>query len=67
MPAPRPWLRSALGLLLTSMAGIGLARATGFVLDGHPDTLQWVWITAEAALVAASALGLRALRRRAVP
>jgi hypothetical protein len=65
VPSLQPWPRAALGLLLASMAGIGLARATGFVIDGHPDTLQWVWITAEAALVAVSAIGLRAMARRA--
>jgi hypothetical protein len=65
LPSPRPLGRAALGLLLFSMAGIGLARATGFVLDGGPDALQWVWLGAEIVLVIGAALGLRALARRA--
>ncbi|MBL8742787.1 MAG: DUF4345 family protein [Myxococcales bacterium] len=35
------------GLLGWAMAGIAIARAIGFVLDGGPDTLQWVWLLAE--------------------
>jgi len=61
-PAPRPWLRSGLGLLLWTMAGIGLARAIGFAIDGHPDARQYLWIAAEAAIVVACAVALR--RRR---
>ena len=41
LPSPRLLVRAALGLLLFSMAGLGLARAAGFVLDGGPDTLRW--------------------------
>ena len=63
-PGPRPRLRALLGLVLWAMAGVGLARVTGFVLDGAPDTRQIVWITAEAALVIGCALGLRAIRSR---
>lgn len=62
LPALRPWLRSGLGLAMWTMAGIGLARALGFVVDGEPDGRQLVWITAEAAIVAGCAF---ALRRRA--
>jgi len=60
LPALRPWLRAGLGLLLCSMAGIGLARAIGFVLDGRPDGLQWVWMIAEVTIVVVCALVLRA-------
>jgi hypothetical protein len=64
LPAPKPWPRAMLGLLLWAMAGIGIARAIGFVVDGHPDGRQWIWITAEGAIVLACALGLRRLRAR---
>jgi len=47
LPALRPWLRAVLGLLMCSMAGIGAARLVGFAVDGHPDTRQYIWITAE--------------------
>ncbi len=63
LPALRPWRRFALGLLLWTMAGIGAARAYGFVVDGHPDRMQWIWLSAEAAIVAACASFL--LRKRA--
>src|SRR5262245_8863186 len=36
LPALRPFRRALVGLLLWSMAGIGLARAIGFAIDGHP-------------------------------
>lgn len=63
-PGLRPWSRTVLGLLLWSMAGIGLARALGFVLDGGPDARQWLWLSLEVAIVVGAALGLRALARR---
>lgn len=59
LPALRPWPRAVLGLIMWGMIGIGLARATGFVLDGHPDTLQWVWLIAEVTIAAGCALWLR--------
>jgi len=61
-PAPRPWLRTVLGLVLWEMIGIGLARAIGFAIDGNPDGRQSMWITAEAAIAIACAALLR--RRR---
>lgn len=64
LDALRPWRRFGFGLLAWSMTGIGLARATGFVLDGSPDTLQWVWMSAEIVLAVA---GVIALRRNRVP
>ncbi len=57
--ARRPRRAVVLGLLLCSMAGIGGARALGFALDGSPDALQWVWLSAEAALVVGCGLALR--------
>ncbi|MBL0217575.1 MAG: DUF4345 family protein [Myxococcales bacterium] len=64
-PGLRPWARAVLGLLLWSMAGIGLARTIGFIVDGAPDTRQWIWLTLEVAIVIGAAFGLRALARRA--
>ena len=63
-PAPKPWLRTILGLLMWAMAGIGVARLIGFALDGSPDGRQAIWIVAEVVLVVACALGLRRIRRR---
>jgi len=65
LPALRPWSRTALGLLLWGMLGIAAARATGFVLDGHPDALQWVWMIAEVTIAAGCAIGLRVTSRKA--
>jgi len=62
LPALRPWLRSVLGLLGWAMAGIGLARLVGFVVDGSPDTRQYIWITAEVLIAASCAV---IIRRRA--
>jgi hypothetical protein len=59
LPAPRPAQRAVLGLVMWLMAGIGLARLLGFALDGHPDRMQLVWITAELAIVVTCALLLR--------
>jgi len=58
-PARRPWWRTLVGLVMWAMAGIGGARLLGFALDGSPDGRQWVWITAEIALVVAGATILR--------
>ncbi|NUP08324.1 MAG: DUF4345 family protein [Polyangiaceae bacterium] len=62
LPAAKPWPRFVLGLLMWAMAGIGVARAIGFVLDGGPDTLQWVWLIAEIAIAAGCAVALRIRR-----
>lgn len=63
LPALRPWSRTLLGLLGWAMAGVGLARAIGFVLDGGPDGRQWVWLVAEAVIAASCAIVLRRARR----
>ncbi len=63
LPAVRPWPRFFLGLALWAMLGIASARAVGFVLDGHPNTLQWIWIAAEIAIASGCAFVL--LRARA--
>ena len=65
LPAWRPWLRALAGLVMWSMAGIGLARLLGFALDGAPDGRQWLWISAEVALVIGGAVALRRFARRA--
>jgi hypothetical protein len=64
LPALRPWQRTIIGLLMWAMVGIGAARLLGFALDGHPDTRQWIWITAEVVIVVACALRLRYLACR---
>src|SRR5436853_2970239 len=51
LPSGQPARRTIIGLVMWVMAGIGLARLLGFVLDGHPDGRQWLWSTAEIALV----------------
>jgi hypothetical protein len=61
VPGFTPWWRAAVGLLMWTMAGIGAARLVGFALDGSPDTRQYIWITAEVALVLVCAIVL--LRR----
>ncbi len=67
-PAPRPWLRSLLGLVMWEMAGIGLARLIGFAIDGDPDTRQFIWIIAELAILIACAVALRrSFSNRRVP
>jgi hypothetical protein len=65
LPGVRPWRRFVLGLVMWGMVGIGLARAVGFVLDGHPNTLQWIWMTAEIAIASACAFALVRGRSRA--
>jgi hypothetical protein len=64
LPAVRPWLRTVLGALMWAMAGVGAARLVGFAIDGHPDTRQWIWISAEVVIVAACAI---VLARRRTP
>jgi Domain of unknown function (DUF4345) len=64
LPALRPWLRSLTGVLTWAMAGVGLARAVGFVLDGHPDARQYVWITGEIVIVVLGSWALRVIGRR---
>lgn len=51
--------RLAVSLVMWLMIGIGLARAIGFVLDGDPDRLQWLWLAAEIAIAGACAWWLR--------
>jgi len=51
--------RLAVSLVMWLMVGIGLARAVGFVLDGDPDRLQWLWLGAEIVIAAACAWWLR--------
>lgn len=56
-----PWsppTPTALRLVACLMVGIGAARVVGFVLDGRPDTAQWVWIVAEVLIAAACGLAL---------
>lgn len=65
LPALRPLARTIFGLLMWAMAGIGLARLVGFAIDGSPDTRQWIWITAEVAIVIGCWLGLRVMARAA--
>jgi hypothetical protein len=64
LQALRPWSRAVTGLLLCAMAGIGVARAIGFVLDGNPDGKQWLWLGLEAVLVVVCAMGLRRMPAR---
>jgi hypothetical protein len=63
LPSLRPWWRPLIGLVGWSMAGVGLARLTGFALDGTPDQRQIIWITAEVILAVGSALALRRLSK----
>ena len=70
LPALRPWARTVLGLLGWMMAGVGAARAVGFLVDGGPDGRQWIWLVAEIAIAATCAVMLRgrpgpSARRRA--
>ena len=59
LPALRPLGRVVLGLLGWTMAGVALARLTGFILDGGPDGKQWVWLTAELVIAAICAFAVR--------
>jgi hypothetical protein len=63
LPDLKPWRRAVTGLLMWAMAGIGVARLVGFVVDGSPDMRQWIWITAEIVLVIGCALVLLRWRR----
>lgn len=51
LPALKPWSRFVIAVLFFAMLGIGSARVVGFAIDGHPDTLQWIWLVAEFAIV----------------
>jgi O-antigen ligase len=62
-PGPKPWSRMLLGLLGWAMAGIAVARLIGFAIDGSPDTRQYIWITAEVVLAAASVFAIRRLSK----
>jgi hypothetical protein len=63
LPALRPWGRFITALLFFGMLGIGSARVVGFALDGHPNTLQWIWLALEFAI--AGVTGVLLFRRRA--
>ena len=65
LPAARPWKRTILGLLMWAMAGVGAARLLGFVLDGSPDSRQWIWLVAEILIVATCVVLLRRMRASA--
>ena len=58
LPALTPRWRTIVGLLMWAMAGIGAARLVGFAIDGSPDTRQFIWITAEVAIVIGCAAAL---------
>lgn len=62
LPAIKPWKRLVLGLLACGMLGIAAGRTTGFILDGHPDTLQWIWLTLEILIGAGCIAGLFKVR-----
>ncbi len=64
LPAVKSYVRSFVGLLGWAMAGIGAARLVGFVVDGSPDSRQWIWITAEVLIAAMSAIYLQRRARR---
>jgi len=59
LPSLHTWLRRIVALLGCAMAGIGVARLIGFAIDGDPDTRQFIWISAEAAIVVICAIVLR--------
>jgi hypothetical protein len=61
LPAVRPHRRFALAMIMWAMIGIAFGRLVGFVLDGSPDTMQWVWLVAEIAIAAGCAAGLKRL------
>ena len=54
----RPPGAAALRLVACLMVGIGAARLVGFVLDGRPDTAQWVCMFAEVLIAAACGVSL---------
>jgi hypothetical protein len=58
VPSFSPWWRALVGVLMWAMAGIGAARLVGFAIDGSPDTRQYIWITAEIAIVIGCATAL---------
>jgi hypothetical protein len=48
----KPWSVTVVTFLLCIMAAVGAARTVGFFLDGKPDTMQWIWWTAEVVIAA---------------
>lgn len=64
VPGFSPWWRALVGVLMWAMAGIGAARLVGFAIDGSPDTRQYIWITAEIAIVIGCATALYVKRAR---
>jgi Domain of unknown function (DUF4345) len=64
VPGFSPRWRALVGVLMWAMAGIGAARLVGFAIDGSPDTRQYIWITAEVAIVIACATTLYLKRAR---
>lgn len=61
LPALKPYKRLLLGALMWGSVGIAFARTVGFVLDGSPDSLQWVWLIAEVVIAVGCAVALRRL------
>lgn len=59
LPALRPWRRTVIGALGWVMTGVGFARLCGFVLDGGPDTKQWIWLVGEILIAASCAVLVR--------
>jgi len=48
-----------LQIVMWMMIGFGVPRMIGFILDGSPDTLQWVWMVSEVVIAGACAWALR--------
>jgi hypothetical protein len=67
VPGFSPRWRALVGVLMWAMAGIGAARLVGFAIDGSPDTRQYIWITAEVAIVIVCATVLYLKRAGARP
>jgi hypothetical protein len=67
VPGFSPKWRAIVGVLMWAMAGIGAARLVGFAIDGSPDTRQYIWITAEVAIVIVCATVLYLKREVARP
>ncbi len=55
--SPRWWI--GVGVVMWLMLGIAVGRGVGFILDGAPDTMQWIWIVAEVVIAGACAAALR--------
>jgi hypothetical protein len=54
-----PLRASLVHFILYLMVGIGTARLVGFVVDGHPDTRQWIWLIAEVIIIGVCLLVMR--------